>query len=654
MRRTALPLGSSSGSYTERRGGGDCYFPDILAATAMPLEFSTETQDGAVSSSCLGMPLQESQAGGRGVDWDDDDPRWEDAPLRHMLTPTAVYFGVAVEHVKEVDTTMSTCRVWQMVYLQWHDARLVGRQIKPFGNRNLPPRLWAPHLSIDEAMADMSVEIVSFLHLNFSYLKCAEGDLLTHTHLEGTISIDMDLHDVPFDTQNLTMTYRANRYRLRDGDIGFNCKGDYRLLPMLPATGHYPVAGAGGGDTLEVDTDLGSPEWKYVGTHTDFIERDISASDTYRVSIVLTRNHTYFTDKIIVPLVVITLLNGFAFAIPVEDLSDRLAHTVSLYLSSLALLFIVGEELPKTKYRTVIDSVIAVTNGFLVSTCIESVICQEFASSNPGNVRWFNFLAGLIYGMCFVAYKFVMFRPLLAKRKEAVKAARTAAEGEQHTEIAIRAKKQTHETQAKRHDVHLFVGPGQIDHIECVNRDITSNYLVILESMLYKKKAPEVIFVEPTSEHRLVFDVEAPDMRAGAPFYKLASHPGFCLTMALPHAGAFGRFLLVDLAVAPIGYHDLPKVELRYEEPFLVHQGMRGRENTDEKYGDHPMVVNINQWLYEMGSGVGLLASVSSEGTRMTGGGRDFLINDDGTISATKIPGAVLGLRFDPRDVEWD
>ena len=108
-----------------------------------------------------------------------------------------------------------------------------------------------------------------------------------------------------------------------------------------------------------------------------------------------------------------------------------------------------------------------------------------------------------------------------------------------------------------------------------------------------------------------------------------------------------GRYLLAPLGVCPTTEHVLPLVTMRYEDDnFLVHVGDEGRDGWDEY---PPMVGNVENWLYEEGTGLGLVASPDPVGTRMRGGGRDFKIEDDGTISAVKIPGCVLGVKFDPR-----
>ena len=121
-------------------------------------------------------------------------------------------------------------------------------------------------------------------------VKSVEGDCFTHTEFEGSISVAMQLHDFPFDTSDVTLTFRANQRRLRDGDLGPNFASDFRLLPQRTSTTTLPI-GAPGGDPLSLHTRLGLPEWRYVAARTDYVDRR-STFDTYRIAIRITRNFT--------------------------------------------------------------------------------------------------------------------------------------------------------------------------------------------------------------------------------------------------------------------------------------------------------------------------------------------------------------------------
>jgi len=61
------------------------------------------------------------------------------------------------------------------------------------------------------------------------------------------------------------------------------------------------------------------------------------------------------------PLFIVTGLNVLSFFIPTADLGAHLGMNVTLLLASLANLYIVGGQLPKTNFLTPIDDVIYFT-----------------------------------------------------------------------------------------------------------------------------------------------------------------------------------------------------------------------------------------------------------------------------------------------------
>ena len=68
-----------------------------------------------------------------------------------------------------------------------------------------------------------------------------------------------------------------------------------------------------------------------------------------------------------------------------------------------------------------------------------------------------------------------------------------------------------------------------------------------------------------------------------------------------------GRYLIVALGISPVDTTRVPTVKMSFEESnFLVHKGNEGREGHEEY---PPMVANIENWLYEEGVGLQLLAT---------------------------------------------
>ena len=76
------------------------------------------------------------------------------------------------------------------------------------------------------------------------------------------------------------------------------------------------------------------------------------------------------------PLMLITCLNFMGFFL--DTIAERLANNVSLFLSALALLYVVGQDLPHTTFLTAIDRIVLITLMLIFVTSIHFVVLWRF------------------------------------------------------------------------------------------------------------------------------------------------------------------------------------------------------------------------------------------------------------------------------------
>ena len=62
------------------------------------------------------------------------------------------------------------------------------------------------------------------------------------------------------------------------------------------------------------------------------------------------------------------------FSLEDDNLGERLANNISLFLSALALLYVVGQDLPKTTFLTAIDRIVVVTLSLIFVTSVHFVL----------------------------------------------------------------------------------------------------------------------------------------------------------------------------------------------------------------------------------------------------------------------------------------
>ncbi|CAK9008561.1 unnamed protein product [Durusdinium trenchii] len=77
------------------------------------------------------------------------------------------------------------------------------------------------------------------------------------------------------------------------------------------------------------------------------------------------RRAAYYIWNIALPNFLLSMLVFTSFAIPKEDLADRLSVTLTLVLTSVAFKYMVAQELPRISYLTLLDTYILVSFAFL-------------------------------------------------------------------------------------------------------------------------------------------------------------------------------------------------------------------------------------------------------------------------------------------------
>jgi hypothetical protein len=98
------------------------------------------------------------------------------------------------------------------------------------------------------------------------------------------------------------------------------------------------------------------------------------AQDQVAINVWLLRNYTYYVAKVLTPLLMIAGLTLASFWFKVDDLEARLAHCITLLLSTLALLFTIASDIPKLPYSTAIDKLILMTLFFNGQGCVVAVM----------------------------------------------------------------------------------------------------------------------------------------------------------------------------------------------------------------------------------------------------------------------------------------
>lgn len=139
---------------------------------------------------------------------------------------------------------------------------------------------------------------------------------------------------------------------------------------------------------------------------------------------------------------------------------------------------------------------------------------------------------------------------------------------------------------------------------------------------------PRLVLVPPGSPRRCVFD-NADALRAGKGSVPLtlANFPGVAIVPMYPHPRTIGEWSYLEVAAGPAS----AALCAHLEAPFIVSE-------VDNR------VLDVAMWRYQEGEGISVVKGASQARTRLGGGGRDWVVNNGGTVSPAHATGFVLGL----------
>jgi len=126
------------------------------------------------------------------------------------------------------------------------------------------------------------------------------------------------------------------------------------------------------------------------------IDLDMKVDGRIQVVIYMQRKAAFYLWNIVSPTFVIVLCNSLTAAIDRSDVADRLANTITLFLTAVAFKFVVLQYLPSVPYLTWMDIYMLIGFGLLVVGAFETFlisplfIAEEDQDTAEEIDRWFN------------------------------------------------------------------------------------------------------------------------------------------------------------------------------------------------------------------------------------------------------------------------
>ena len=326
-----------------------------------------------------------------------------------------VDFRLTVFAISDVNTRDLTACVRFGIVLYWTDPRLVG-----FDEPLLPGDLWGPDVYLRNARGGVRKDCEQF-----AIVDTEEGRLKRILNFESTIMMPMDLSAFPYDLQVIRPELvcishwscaAANGSGKRHGSSPAGQV--YALRPVSrPREGKLMwlmnIGGEHGRNTHIAEWILNSYSVKLRTTaHSAGFVMTLLCLELH-----VSRKYTFYHEKIIAPLLFLTLGAFFLQLVPPEELEDRMNATFTLFVAAMALINVIADTLPKIDYLTVVDKAIYMTLGTLLWLGLESWICYTISWSRGGVLaRQVDAFFGVVVPLVYLLTLLCLFWPKNASR----------------------------------------------------------------------------------------------------------------------------------------------------------------------------------------------------------------------------------------------
>lgn len=305
-----------------------------------------------------------------------DQPSWATCPQGDETgTPLPVYFRWTVNKLSKIDTVNQCACVDLVVTLYWTDRRMA--QQRDEQHDELPDDLWGPTLSVRARTraAGMAID------LQTGEITRVHGDsdvLQRRVSLTGFIHNPMNLADFPFDTDSVAVELYTGSHWKSNRTSAQGMQPWVRSYVLRPVT-------EGGSELARLNTGFVSLWWdgkvdefRVHGISTAIEQRPVNVDDraytNIKLAVHVSRSWGFFFWKVMLPILMLALLSFSTYGFETSDFAGRSSNVATYFLAAFAMLYVVGEHLPKTDFLTKIDEAIVLTMMTLISSGVASQV----------------------------------------------------------------------------------------------------------------------------------------------------------------------------------------------------------------------------------------------------------------------------------------
>jgi hypothetical protein len=267
--------------------------------------------------------------------------------------PREVEVAIKVINVIDFCTVTSRCEIDFYLYLEWIDPAMIGiergdPQFKRTGEEY--EQLWNPHVEINNSV-NLEASLGPDMAWNF---KDSKTGLMRYTQrYKGFITCETDLRRFPFDfadvsvqlgckmfkSDKVTLSKAHTTVRAEDNVVQRETLHEWELLDK----------------NISLYSSVGSTNYSNLSCNFFFL-----------------RLYGFYLVKVVLIQLMLSALSWTVMFMSPSEFGDRISNLLTLFLSSVAFLYVIGDKVPKVPYLTLLDKIILSNFVLLFIIAIES------------------------------------------------------------------------------------------------------------------------------------------------------------------------------------------------------------------------------------------------------------------------------------------
>jgi len=288
-----------------------------------------------------------------------------------------VEFKVCFDDICSIDTLQGTVTAKLWIGLAWLDPRLCGKT-------EFPKNSWAPSIVMKNCVGSDFVYECHTPKITDSEI----GQCYRLFYGNGNFMCAMDLHEYPFDDQNLDFVIRSESLHVMSSKLKSNPIRFERYGSMAKAV--YPKDP--NPRVLYFDDDFdykqAIPEWSfqslilYNNNKEENFTGGVDDAQLMTIKVKVQREYMYHINKMVSVLSMLSLLTLSAIKMdPISEYPDRMSYLVTVFLAIVAFDFVVSSSTPSISYLTVLDKLTTASYALTFLVGVETLLVALVAEA---------------------------------------------------------------------------------------------------------------------------------------------------------------------------------------------------------------------------------------------------------------------------------